>query len=89
MRRLLLLAGKDIGLADPMVLSFASAAAHASQFMGGAGGSHFVPSHRAEIQQHHPLLQSQHTVMIQWAPDMPPHLRDTNQNGTQLEYGAG
>lgn len=95
MRRLLILAGEDIGLADPMALVVASAAAHAFEFVGMPEGVYplveatlyLATAPKSNSATHY--FKAQQTVMTQGAQEVPLHLRDTNRDGAKLGHGAG
>ncbi|MEY4223020.1 MAG: hypothetical protein RL334_1662, partial [Chloroflexota bacterium] len=86
MRRLLILAGEDIGLADPMALVVASAAAHAFEFVGMPEGVYplveatlyLATAPKSNSATHY--FKAQQTVMTQGAQEVPLHLRDTNRD---------
>ena len=95
LRRLLILAGEDIGLGDPLGLVVASAAAQAFEYVGLPEGVY-------------PLVEA--TLYLSTAPksnsagayfkayqwleergvvDVPPHLQDANRDAAALGHGEG
>jgi putative ATPase len=94
-RRLLILAGEDIGLADPMGLVVASAAAQAFEFVGLPEGIYPIveatlylataPKSNTATAYFKALrlLEDEGTV------EVPRHLQDSNRDAAALGHGAG
>jgi putative ATPase len=96
-RRLVILASEDVGMADPMGLVVADAAARAVEFVGlpeaGLNLAQAVvhlatapKSNRAAVG----LWRAQADVKEQPAGEVPPHLRDAHyQSAAKLGHGTG
>jgi putative ATPase len=95
LRRLLILAGEDIGLADPLGLVVASSAAHAFEYVGLPEGIYPIveatlylatapKSNSATAYfKAYRLLEEQGQVAV------PPHLQDANRDAAALGHGDG
>ncbi len=96
-RRLVVHASEDIGMADPMALVVANAAAHAVEFVG-------LPEARINLAQatvhlatapksnrsYDALNKAMHDVQTLPAGDVPKHLRDAHYTGAKsLGHGKG
>jgi len=95
LRRLLILAGEDIGLGDPMGLVVANAAAQAFMFMGLPEGVYPIveatiylataPKSNSAGSYFRALKQ----VETEGKVDVPIHLQDTNRDAKALGHGQG
>ncbi|HZY42820.1 MAG TPA: AAA family ATPase, partial [Anaerolineae bacterium] len=95
LRRLLILAGEDIGLADPMGLVMANAAAQAFQWMGLPEGVYPIveatiylataPKSNSAGAYFRALKQ----VEAEGKVEVPTHLQDTNRDAKALGHGVG
>jgi putative ATPase len=95
LRRLLILAGEDIGLGDPMGLVVANAAAQAFMFMGLPEGVYPIveatiylataPKSNSAGSYFRALKQ----VEAEGKVDVPTHLQDTNRDAKALGHGQG
>jgi putative ATPase len=94
-RRLLILAGEDIGLADPMGLVVASAAAQAFEFVGLPEGIYPI----VEATLYLATAPKSNTATAYFkalqlleeegAVEVPQHLQDSNRDAAALGHGAG
>jgi putative ATPase len=94
-RRLLILAGEDIGLADPMGLVVASAAAHAFEFVGLPEGIYPIveatlylataPKSNSATAYFKALRLLEEEGQV----DVPRHLQDANRDAAALGHGSG
>jgi len=94
-RRLLILAGEDIGLADPMGLVVASAAAQAFEYVGLPEGIYPI----VEATLYLATAPKSNTATAYFkalrllegegAVDIPSHLQDANRDAAALGHGAG
>jgi putative ATPase len=95
MRRLLILAGEDIGLADPMGLVVANAAAQAFEFVGMPEGIYSIveatlylataPKSNSAGAYFKALKRLEDQGQI----SVPNHLKDGNRDAAQLKHGEG
>jgi putative ATPase len=95
LRRLLILAGEDIGLADPMGLVVANAAAQAFEYVGLPEGVYPIVEATLYLAtapksnsagayfKAHRLVESAGKV------EVPKHLQDANRDGAALGHGEG
>jgi putative ATPase len=95
-RRLVILASEDVGMADPMALLVADAAAGRSSSSAcprppQSGPSRHPSGQRPQVQpRHHLLGAAQADVADQPAGQVPPHLRDAHYRGAaRLGHGKG
>jgi putative ATPase len=94
-RRLLILAGEDIGLADPMGLVVANAAAQAFEFVGMPEGIYHIveatlylataPKSNSAGAYFKALKRLEEQGQI----SVPNHLKDSNRDASQLKHGEG
>ena len=95
MRRLLILAGEDIGMADPMGLVVANAAAQAFEFVGMPEGIYSLveatlylataPKSNSTGAYFKALRRLEEQGQI----SVPTHLKDGNRDAAQLKHGEG
>jgi len=95
LRRLLILAGEDIGLADPMGLVVANAAAQAFEFVGMPEGIYSIveatlylataPKSNSAGAYFKALKRLEEQGQI----SVPNHLKDSNRDAVQLKHGEG
>jgi putative ATPase len=94
-RRLLILAGEDIGLADPMGLVVASAAAQAFEYVGLPEGIYPIVEatlYLATAPKSNTATAYFKAVRLledEGAVDVPRHLQDANRDAAALGHGAG
>jgi putative ATPase len=95
LRRLLILAGEDIGLADPMGLVVANAAAQAFEYVGLPEGVYplveatLYLSTAPKSNSAGSFFQAHKTVEKEGRTDVPVHLKDANRDGAALGHGEG
>jgi putative ATPase len=95
LRRLLLLAGEDIGLADPMGLVVANAAAQAFEYVGLPEGVYplveatLYLSTAPKSNSAGSFFQAHKTVEKEGRTDVPVHLKDANRDAAALGHGEG
>ncbi len=95
MRRLLILAGEDIGLADPMGLVVANAAAQAFEYVGlPEGVYHLVEATlylatapKSNSATHY--FKAFQLIEKEGVGEVPLHLRDANRDAVALGHGKG
>ena len=96
-RRLVILASEDVGMADPMSLLIANAAAHAVEFVGLPEASlnlaqavvHLSTAPKSNASALG-LWAAQEAVRSRPAGEVPPHLRDGHYQGAKrLGHGVG
>jgi putative ATPase len=95
LRRMLILAGEDIGLADPSALVVASAAAQAFDFVGLPEGIYpmieaalylsTAPKSNSALA----YFQAYETVEKQGVTEVPDHLKDASRDAKGLGHGEG
>lgn len=93
MRRLLILSGEDIGLADPMGLVVASAAANAFEWMGMPEGIfpmveatlYLATAPKSNTTTHYFSARAQ--IEREGAGEVPDHLKDGNRDAKGLGHG--
>ncbi len=95
LRRLLILAGEDVGLADPMGLLVANAAAQAFEYVGLPEGVYplveatlylsTAPKSNSSVS----FFQAHKTVEKDGCTDVPDHLKDANRDRAALGHGEG
>jgi len=95
LRRLVILAGEDIGLADPMGLVVANSAIQAFEFIGMPEGTYPIveatlylataPKSNSAGSYYRALKQVEEEGKVQ----VPPHLQDANRDGKALGHGKG
>ena len=95
LRRLVILAGEDIGLADPMGLVVASAAVQAFEFIGMPEGTYPIveatlylataPKSNSAGSYYRALKQVEDEGKVQ----VPQHLQDASRDGKALGHGKG
>ncbi len=95
LRRLVILAGEDIGLADPMGLVVASAAVQAFEFIGMPEGTYPIveatlylataPKSNSAGSYYRALKQVEEEGKVQ----VPQHLQDATRDGKALGHGKG
>ena len=93
LRRLLILAGEDVGLADPMGLVVANAAAQAFEYVGLPEGVYplveatlylsTAPKSNSAVS----FFQAQKTVEKDGYADVPDHLKDANRDRGAMGHG--
>jgi putative ATPase len=94
-RRMLILAGEDIGLADPNALVVASAAAQAFDYVGLPEGIYPMVEaalYLATAPKSNSALayfQAYETVEKQGITEVPDHLKDSNRDAKGLGHGEG
>jgi putative ATPase len=95
LRRLLILAGEDIGLADPMGLVVANAAAQAFEYVGLPEGVYplveatLYLSTAPKSNSAGSFFQAHKTVEKEGRTDVPVHLKDANRDAAALGHGEG
>jgi len=95
LRRLLILAGEDIGLADPMGLVVASAAAQAFEYVGLPEGIYPIVEATLYLATAHKsnsagaYFKAYQTVEEEGKIDVPKHLQDANRDAKGLGHGKG
>ena len=95
LRRLLILAGEDVGLADPMGLVVANAAAQAFEYVGLPEGVYplveatLYLSTAPKSNSAGSFFQARNTVEKEGHVDVPDHLKDANRDGDALGHGKG
>lgn len=95
MRRLLILSGEDIGLADPMGLVVASAAAQAFDWVGMPEGIYplveatlyLATAPKSNSANHYFNARAQ--IEREGAGEVPDHLKDANRDAKGLGHGKG
>ncbi|MBI4771459.1 MAG: AAA family ATPase, partial [Chloroflexi bacterium] len=95
LRRLLILAGEDIGLADPLGLVVASAAAQAFEYVGLPEGVYplveatlyLATAPKSNSATHY--FKAYQKVEEEGKVDMPRHLQDANRDAAALGHGQG
>jgi putative ATPase len=95
LRRMLILAGEDIGLADPMALVVANAAAQTFDYVGMPEGIYplveaalylsTAPKSNSALA----YFQAYETVEREGVTEVPRHLQDTNRDAKALGHGEG
>jgi len=95
LRRMLIFAGEDIGLADPRALQVATAAAQAFEYVGMPEGR-FVLSEcclylacAPKSNTTYTLFDALRYVEEEQTRDIPNHLKDANRDGKALGHGDG
>ena len=94
-RRLLILAGEDIGLADPMGLVVANAAAQTFEFIGMPEGIfpiveatlYLATAPKSNSATHY--FKAFQLIEREGVGDVPTHLRDANRDAVALGHGKG
>jgi putative ATPase len=95
LRRLLILAGEDVGLADPMGLVVANAAAQAFEYVGLPEGVYplveatLYLSTASKSNSAGSFFQAHKTVEKEGRTDVPIHLKDANRDAAALGHGEG
>jgi putative ATPase len=95
MRRLLILASEDIGLADPMGLVVASAAAHSFEFVGMPEGVYPLAEATLYLatapksNSAGAYFKAYQLVESEGMTDVPRHLQDPNRDAAALGHGKG
>ena len=95
LRRLLILAGEDVGLADPMGLVVANAAAQAFEYVGLPEGVYplveatLYLSTAPKSNSSGSFFQAHETVEKEGRMDVPVHLKDANRDGDAFGHGEG
>ena len=95
LRRLLILASEDIGLADPMGLVVASAAAHSFEFVGMPEGVYPLAEATLYLatapksNSAGAYFKAYKLVETQGMTDVPRHLQDANRDAAALGHGQG
>ena len=95
LRRLLILAGEDVGLADPMGLVVANAAAQAFEYVGLPEGVYplveatLYLSTASKSNSAGSFFQAHKTVEKEGRTDVPIHLKDANRDAAALGHGKG
>jgi putative ATPase len=95
LRRMLILAGEDIGLADPMALVVANAAAQTFDYVGLPEGIYPLVEaalYLATAPKSNSALayfQAYETVEREGVTEVPRHLQDANRDAKALGHGAG
>jgi putative ATPase len=95
LRRLIILAGEDIGLADPMGLVVASSAMQAFEFIGLPEGVfpiveatlYLATAPKSNTATHY--FKAFQRIEDQGKVDVPNHLRDSNRDAVALGHGKG
>ena len=93
LRRLLILAGEDVGLADPMGLVVANAAAQAFEYVGLPEGVYplveatLYLSTAPKSNSSGSFFQAHVTVEKEGHADVPVHLKDANRDGAAIGHG--
>ncbi|MFQ5942727.1 MAG: AAA family ATPase [Anaerolineales bacterium] len=94
LRRLLILASEDIGLADPMGLVVASAAMQAFQFIGLPEGIYPLVEATLFLATAHKsnsagaYFKAYKTIEERGVVEVPDHLKDSNRDAAALGHGA-
>jgi putative ATPase len=94
-RRLLILAGEDIGLADPMGLMVASAAAQAFEFVGLPEGIYPIVeatlylATASKSNSATAYFKALRLLEEEGQVEVPRHLQDANRDAAALGHGAG
>jgi len=94
-RRLLILAGEDIGLADPMGLVVANAAAQTFEYIGMPEGIfpiveatlYLATAPKSNSATHY--FKAFQLIELQGVGDVPNHLRDANRDAVAMGHGKG
>ncbi len=95
LRRLIILAGEDIGLADPMGLLVANAAAQAFEFVGLPEGIYPIVeatlylSTAAKSNSAGAYFKAHQKIEQEGKVDVPKHLQDGNRDAKGLGHGQG
>jgi putative ATPase len=95
LRRLLILASEDIGLADPMGLVVTSAAAQAFDFVGLPEGVYALVeatlylATAVKSNSTNAYFEAYKTIEQQGSVEVPRHLKDANRDGKALGHGKG
>jgi len=95
LRRLLILAGEDIGLADPMGLVVANAAAQAFEYVGLPEGVYSIVEATLYLatapksNSAGAYFKAHQRVAEDGRVDVPKHLQDSNRDGVALGHGEG
>ena len=95
LRRLLILAGEDIGLADPLGLVVASAAAHAFDYVGLPEGIYHIVEATLYLatapksNSTGAFFKAQRLIEEVESVDVPTHLQDDNRDALTLGHGQG
>jgi putative ATPase len=95
LRRLLILAGEDIGLADPMGLVVANSAAQAFEWVGLPEGVYAIVeatiylSTAPKSNSAGAYFRALKQVEAEGKVDVPKHLQDTNRDAKALGHGVG
>jgi putative ATPase len=95
LRRLLILAGEDIGLADPMGLVVANAAAQAFEYVGLPEGVYPIVEATLYLatapksNSAGAYFKAYAKVEAEGKVDVPRHLQDANRDAVALGHGAG
>ena len=95
LRRLLILAGEDIGLADPQALQVASAAASAFEYVGLPEGIYLIVEatlYLATAPKSNSALgyfEAAKLIEAQGAQPVPIHLMDANRDAKGFGHGKG
>ncbi|MBL8058711.1 MAG: AAA family ATPase [Anaerolineales bacterium] len=95
LRRLLILAGEDIGLADPLGLVVANAAAQAFEYVGLPEGIYSLVeatlylATAAKSNSAGAYFKAFQTVEAEGRVDIPQHLQDANRDAKGLGHGQG
>ena len=93
LRRLLILAGEDIGLADPMGLVVANAAAQAFEYVGLPEGVYPIVEATLYLatapksNSANDYFKAQKKVEEEGKVDVPQHLQDANRDAAALRHG--
>ena len=95
MRRLLILASEDVGLADPLGLVVAAAAAQSLDYVGMPEGMYplveatlyLATAPKSNTTTHYFRARAQ--IEAQGAGDVPDHLKDANRDARSLGHGKG
>lgn len=94
-RRLLILAGEDIGLADPLGLVVANAAAQAFEFVGMPEGVYSIveatlylaTAPKSNSATHY--FKAFHLIEKEGVGEVPNHIKDANRDAVALGHGQG
>jgi putative ATPase len=95
LRRLIILAGEDIGLADPMGLVVANAAAHAFEYIGLPEGVYPIVeatlylSTAPKSNSATAYFKAFEKIENEGVGEVPNHLRDNNRDAAALGHGKG
>lgn len=95
LRRLLILAGEDVGLADPNGLVVASAAAQGFEYVGMPEGVYLIVeatlylATAAKSNSAGAFFAARERLESSGVTDVPRHLQDANRDGAALGHGEG